>query len=74
MASQRGIRILHGNVRSHANDHAAITTLREQVEAGLLPLRVAATYPASAAAEAHRRLAAGHLRGRIVLAFGDEPG
>ncbi|WES64405.1 NADP-dependent oxidoreductase [Microbacter sp. GSS18] len=66
---ERGIRVLHVNVRQRAQDQAAITRLREQVEGGILPLRVAATYPAVDAVAAHARLDAGGLRGRIVLAF-----
>ncbi|PZR55180.1 NADP-dependent oxidoreductase [Xylanimonas oleitrophica] len=36
---------------------------------GVLTLRVAQTYPAEQAAEAHRRLEAGGVRGRLVLTF-----
>jgi NADPH2:quinone reductase len=37
------------------------------VAAGHLRTRVAATFPLTDAAEAHRRHEAGHLRGKIVL-------
>ena len=52
-------------------DHRAdlLDQLREQTEAGLLTLRVAATYPMEQAAEAHRRLEAGGTRGRCVILF-----
>jgi NADPH:quinone reductase-like Zn-dependent oxidoreductase len=40
-----------------------------QVEDGSLTLRVADVLPAKDAAEAHRRLAAGGVRGRLVLDF-----
>ncbi|MGE0135815.1 MAG: NADP-dependent oxidoreductase [Dehalococcoidia bacterium] len=43
--------------------------LRQQVEDGQLNLRVAATYPAEQAAEAHRRFEAGGTRGRLVIRF-----
>ncbi|NHC14728.1 zinc-binding dehydrogenase, partial [Motilibacter deserti] len=39
------------------------------VEQGRLTLRVAATYPVQQVAEAHRRLEAGGVRGRLVLTF-----
>ena len=41
--------------------------LRESVENGTLTLRVAGSLPFGEAPEAHRRLAAGGLRGRLVL-------
>jgi NADPH:quinone reductase-like Zn-dependent oxidoreductase len=65
----RGIRAQRINVRRRATDNAAINRLRELVEAGILSLRVAATYPADQVVEAHRRLDAGGVRGRIVLEF-----
>ncbi|MEU8610013.1 zinc-binding dehydrogenase [Actinoplanes sp. NPDC048791] len=37
------------------------------VDAGLLTLRVADTIPLAGVARAHERLAAGGLRGRLVL-------
>ncbi len=43
--------------------------LREQVEDGAVTLRVASTHPADDAAEAHRRLQAGGVRGRCVIVF-----
>lgn len=65
----RGITVVHANVRSRVTDQAAIIALREQVEQGVLPLKVAATYPADRVADAHARLDGGGLRGRIVLTF-----
>ncbi|RYZ27094.1 MAG: NADP-dependent oxidoreductase, partial [Propionibacteriaceae bacterium] len=44
--------------------------LRVQAEAGEVTLRVADVLPAAEAAEAHRRLEAGGVRGRLVLDFG----
>ena len=66
----RGIKIIPVNVRERVRDHAAITWLREQVEAGLLPSTVAAVFPADDVVQAHRRFDAGRLDGRIVLTFG----
>ena len=43
--------------------------LRALAEAGLLALRVAATFPPEQAAEAHRLMEAGGLRGRAVIVF-----
>ena len=50
-----------------ATDTALFDHLRELVEDGTLTLRVAEVMPATQAAEAHRRLAAGGVRGRLVL-------
>ena len=65
----RELRVLPTLVRRVAQDRAALDRLREQVEKGELTLRVAQTFPAADAAEAHRRLEAGGVRGRLVLAF-----
>ncbi|MBO0810431.1 MAG: NADP-dependent oxidoreductase [Microlunatus sp.] len=67
--SRRGLRVTPVLVRQHAQEHAALDRLREQVESGLLTLRVADSYPAGQAAEAHRRFEAGGVRGRLVLVF-----
>jgi NADPH:quinone reductase-like Zn-dependent oxidoreductase len=56
-------------VRDYAEAHAALDTLRRQVEKGELTPRVAAVLPAEQAAEAHRRLEAGGVRGRLVITF-----
>jgi NADPH2:quinone reductase len=56
-------------VRRVAQDRAALDRLREQAEQGVLTLRVARTFPAEQAAEAHRLLARGGVRGRLVLTF-----
>src|SRR3954465_12784795 len=47
----------------------ALDRLRRQVEDGVLTLRVARTFPVEEAAEAHRMLEAGGVRGRLVLTF-----
>ena len=46
-----------------------VAALRQQVEDGLVTLRVAATYSPEQAPEAHRRLEAGGTRGRCVIVF-----
>ena len=69
---QRDIRFSTTWVTSYAEDHARLDQLREQAEAGSVTLRVAQTYPAEDAAEAHRRLEAGGTRGRCVITFSDE--
>ncbi len=56
-------------VRRHALEWEALDRLRQQVEDGVLTLRVADVLPAGQAAEAHRRLEAGGVRGRLVLQF-----
>ncbi|MCD2188173.1 NADP-dependent oxidoreductase [Actinomycetospora soli] len=56
-------------VRDYARNRAALDRLREQVEAGQVTLRVAGTVPADEAAETHRRLEAGGVRGRLVITF-----
>jgi NADPH:quinone reductase len=66
---QRGLRFFPTLVRRVAEDRAALDRLRTQVEDGVLTLRVAQTFPAEQAAEAHRLLARGGVRGRLVLVF-----
>jgi NADPH:quinone reductase len=66
---QRGLRVFPTLVRRVAQDRAALDRLRRQAEDGVVTLRVARTFPAAEAAEAHRRLAAGGVRGRLVLTF-----
>jgi len=65
----RNITVRRINVHNSVTDHKAITQLAGQVEAGVLSLRVAATFLASKAADAHRMLDKGGVRGRIVLEF-----
>lgn len=66
---QRGLEFLSVRAPEHAGDTALLDRLRQHVEEGVLTLRVAGTLPAEQAAEAHRRLAAGGVRGRLVLTF-----
>jgi NADPH:quinone reductase-like Zn-dependent oxidoreductase len=46
--------------------HAAVT-INRMLEDGSLPARIADVLPLREAAEAHRRLEAGQVRGRLVL-------
>jgi NADPH:quinone reductase len=66
---QRGLRVFPTLVRRVAEDRAALDRLRQQAEDGVLTLRVARTLPAEEAAEAHRLLERGGIRGRLVLTF-----
>ncbi len=66
---QRGIRFTTTFVRTYDCEFEKLDQLRRQVEAGVLTLRVAGTYPPEHAGEAHRRLQAGGTRGRLVIRF-----
>ncbi len=66
---QDRVTVLPVMVRRHALEWEALDRLRQQVEDGVLTLRVADVLPAGQAAEAHRRLEAGGVRGRLVLQF-----
>jgi NADPH2:quinone reductase len=65
----RGLRVFPTLVRRVAEDRAALDRLRQQAEDGVLTLRVARTFPAEQAADAHRVLERGGVRGRLVLTF-----
>jgi NADPH2:quinone reductase len=67
--TDRGVRRLPLFVGDRLRDTAALTELRDQAESGILTLRVAATFPAEQAAEAHRLFEVGGVRGRPVLPF-----
>ena len=67
--SERGIVIHPISSFVAATDTALFDRLRSQAQDGVLTLRVADVLPAAKAAEAHRRLAAEGVRGRLVLDF-----
>ena len=69
--SERGIDIHQVWVRRALTDSARLAALRDQVQDGTITMRVADVLPAADAAEAHRRLEAGGVRGRLVLDFSD---
>lgn len=63
----RGLQVHPVMVWDVAEDRQMLSELRDQAENGTLTLRVAETLPAGQAAEAHRKLESGGVRGRIVL-------
>lgn len=65
----RGVTFPRVFVFNEYRSHTKLDELRELVESGVLTLRVAGTVPADDAPEAHERLEAGGVRGRIVLTF-----
>jgi NADPH:quinone reductase-like Zn-dependent oxidoreductase len=65
----RDIRVHPVLVFDHAERTELLARLRDQAEDGTLTLRVAQVFPAEKAAEAHRVLEAGGVRGRLVLDF-----
>jgi NADPH:quinone reductase-like Zn-dependent oxidoreductase len=67
--SERGITFYPVRVRDYALETAKLDRLRQQAEQGQVTLRVAQTFPAGQAAEAHRILEAGGTRGRLILEF-----
>ncbi|BCJ49641.1 NADPH:quinone reductase [Actinoplanes sp. NBRC 14428] len=66
---RRDVRVTPVMVRSYAQQRAKLDGLRDLAERGVVTPRVADTYPAERAADAHRRLEAGGTRGRLVLVF-----
>jgi NADPH:quinone reductase-like Zn-dependent oxidoreductase len=67
--AERGITFHPVFVRFYAQEQAKLDRLRQQAESGQVTLRVARTFPADQAAEAHRILEAGGTRGRLILEF-----
>lgn len=67
--AERGITIHPVSAFAAVTDTALLKELCDLAEDGTLSLRVAEVMPARLAAEAHRRLAAGGIHGRIVLDF-----
>jgi len=65
----RDIHVHPVQVTEAATDHTRLLQLRDQASTGELTLRVADVLPADQAAQAHRRLARGGVRGRLVLDF-----
>lgn len=65
----RGITVHKVLVPEYAHRTDKLTELTELTEAGVLTPRVAQTFLAGQAPEAHRRMQAGGVRGRLVLTF-----
>lgn len=68
---ERGVTLRPISVADYDQQRSKMEQLRQQVEDGVLTLRVADVLPMTDAAEAHRRMEAGGVRGRIVIALGD---
>ncbi|MFI8185256.1 NADP-dependent oxidoreductase [Actinacidiphila glaucinigra] len=66
---RRSLRMHMAFVPDYLGDRSRLDDLREQTEAGRLTPRVARTFPPEHAAEAHRLMEAGGVRGRLVLEF-----
>jgi len=67
--TERDVKIQLVQVGQHLHEGQRLTELVDLVRNGVLTLRVADALPAAQAAEAHRRLEAGGVRGRLVLTF-----
>ena len=65
----RGIVFHKTSVRTYDHRADLLSRMREQVEAGRITLRVAATYAPQQAADAHRQLEAKGTRGRLVIVW-----
>jgi len=66
---ERGISALPVSVREYSTESERLRALAECVNRGALSLRVAETFAPERAADAHQRLEAGGVRGRLVLVF-----
>jgi NADPH:quinone reductase len=66
---QRGITVHRVGVANYAENQTALDKLRQLVEQKKLTLRVAETFPPERVAEAHAKLEAGGVRGRLVIKF-----
>jgi NADPH:quinone reductase len=67
--TERGIAIHLVRVSEYVENQAALDQLGQLVAKGNLTLRVAETFPPERAAEAHQKLQAGGVRGRLVVTF-----
>lgn len=67
--TERGITISLVLVGQHLHEGARVAELADLAAKGILTPRVAELIPAERAADAHRKLEAGGVRGRLVLTF-----
>lgn len=67
--TERDIKISLVLVGNHLHEGARLAELADLAAKGVITLRIAELIPAENAAEAHRRLEAGGVRGRLVLTF-----
>ena len=66
---ERGVTFHPILVSSYSREGAKLDQLRQLAEDGKVSLRVAGTFAKEDAADAHRRLEAGGVRGRLVIEF-----
>jgi len=66
---ERGVRFAPVMVGEHLEETDVLEDLVARVADGTIALRVARTFPAEEAADAHRLLEGGGVRGRLVLTF-----
>ena len=66
---QRGIDFTTTFVRDYEGEFEKLDTLRQLADSGAITLRVAQTFAPEQAPDAHRRLEAGGIRGRLVIQF-----
>jgi D-arabinose 1-dehydrogenase-like Zn-dependent alcohol dehydrogenase len=67
--TERDIKVSLVLVGRHLHEGGRVAELASLAASGVLTLRLAEAMPAERAAEAHSRLAAGGVRGRLVLTF-----
>jgi NADPH:quinone reductase len=67
--TERGITISLVLIGHHLHEGTRLAELADLAAKGVVTLRIAEVLPAERAAEAHRRLEAGGVRGRLVLTF-----
>lgn len=67
--TERGIVRHNVSVARRLGDTASLRDLAARAAARELPTTIAATFPPEQAAQAHRRLAAGGVRGRLLIVF-----
>ena len=67
--TERDIRVSLVLVGGHLHEGGRVAELADLAAKGVLSLRLAEALPAERAPEAHARLAAGGVRGRLVLTF-----
>jgi NADPH2:quinone reductase len=67
--TERGITIHQVRVAEYAENQTALEGLGQLVAQGKLTLRVSETFPPERVAEAHKKMEAGGIRGRLVIVF-----
>jgi NADPH2:quinone reductase len=67
--TERGIIRHNVSVARRLSDTEGLRELVKRAATGELPCTIAGTYPPEAAADAHRRQAAGGVRGRLLIVF-----